>query len=60
MKSIKLWWLRTFKVISTAKAKELGLSHSFNIYGDSINRMNCRSVWTDSKKRQYRVEELYN
>jgi hypothetical protein len=53
-----MWWIRTFKVISNQKAKELGLRHWRGIYGDEINRMNCRSIWFDNKQRQYRVSHL--
>ena len=59
-KEIYLWWLRTFKVISNQKAKELELTHRRNVYGDEINKLNCRSIWTDYKRRQYRVEHLAN
>lgn len=53
-----LWWIRTFKVISNQKAKELGLRHWRNVYGDEINYLNCRSIWFDDKSRQYRVSHL--
>lgn len=50
-----LWWIRTFKVISNQRAKELGLTHCRNVYGDEINHINCRSIWFDDENRQYRV-----
>ena len=53
-----LWFIRNFKVISNQKAKELGLRRWRGVYGDEINRMNCRSIWFDSKQRQYRVSHL--
>jgi len=53
-----LWWIRTFKVISNQRAKELGLRHWRNVYGDEINHLNCRSIWFDDKSRQYRVSHL--
>jgi len=53
-----LWWIRTFKVISNQRAKELGLRHWRNVYGDEINHINCRSIWFDNKSRQYRVSHL--
>lgn len=56
--SIHLWYLRTFKVITIEKAKELKLEHKENIYGDEINMLGCRSIWKDSKRRTYRVHEL--
>lgn len=55
------WWLRNFKVIPTIKeAIELGLTFSSSVHGDSINRLNCRSIWVDFKGREYRVAELVN
>ena len=53
-----LWWIRTFRVISNQRAKELGLRHWRNVYGDEINHLNCRSIWFDDKGRQYRVSHL--
>jgi hypothetical protein len=58
MKGIKLWYIRNFKVLTNAQAKQLGLTHMRNVYGDEINHINCRSLWADSKGRYYRVEEL--
>ena len=59
MKSLRLFWLRTFFVIPTSKAIELGLTHLKNVYGDEINHINCRSIWIDKKLNKYRVEELF-
>lgn len=56
--SLYLWWVRNFQVISNKKATELKLKHFRNIYGDEINHINCRSIWIDNKKRQYRVSHL--
>ena len=53
-----LWWIRTFKVISNQRAKELGLRHWRNVYGDEINHTDCRSIWVDDKSRQYYVSHL--
>ena len=55
---MKEWWIRTFKVISKKDAEKRGLSFVGNVYGDEINRLNCRSIWRDSKMRRYRVDEL--
>lgn len=52
------WFKRIFTVISAEEAKKLGLKHITNIYGDMINKINCRSIYKDSKGRQYRVREL--
>jgi hypothetical protein len=57
MKALKLFYYR-FKVISSLQALELGLEFRYNIFGDSINHLNCRSIWVDSKGRTYRVREL--
>ncbi len=53
-----LWFIRNFKVITNHEAKELGLKHIANIYGDRINDLGCRSIWTDNKNREYRVMYL--
>jgi hypothetical protein len=55
---LSMWWIRTFKVISNQRAKELGLRHWRGVYGDEINRRNCRSIWFDNKQREYRVSHL--
>ena len=60
MKELKLWYLRSFKVITSNEALSLGLKHLCNIHGDLINMINCRSVWTDNKGRYYRIDELVN
>lgn len=60
MKEIRNWWLRTFRVISTDRARDLNLVPFRNIYVDEINQLNYRSIWEDSKYRQYRVRELAN
>lgn len=53
-----LWWIRNFNVISNQRAKELGLEWYRNVYGDEVNRKNCRSLWVDKKGRMYRVSDL--
>lgn len=53
-----LWWIRTFKVISNRRAKEIGLKWYRNVFGDEINHFNCRSIWIDKKGRRYRVSHL--
>jgi hypothetical protein len=55
---ISLWWIRTFRVISNQRAKDLGLIHWRNVWGDEIRWINCRSLWIDNKNRQYRVSHL--
>lgn len=53
-----LWRIRTFKVISSQRANELGLKWYRNVYGDEINHINCRSLWIDKKGRSYRISDL--
>jgi hypothetical protein len=60
MNNLKMWCARSFNVITNDQAKEWGLTPHRNIYGDEINHLNCRSMWKDSKGRDYRVELLFN
>ena len=60
MNKIIMWFIRTFTVLPNEKAKALGLKHKCNIYGDLINKLNCRSIWIDEKGNEYRVEHLVN
>ena len=47
-----------FVVIDIKEAKEKGLNFVGNVYGDEINRLNCRSIWRDSKNRSWGVDQL--
>ena len=58
MLKLKLWYYRNFCIISNDKAKELGLCHVANVYGDWINILNCRSIWVDSDYKTYKVKGL--
>lgn len=58
MKKIRMWYARWFKVIERKQAIEWGLTYQRSIYGDEINHMNCRSIWTDKLGRLYRVKSL--
>ena len=52
-------WIKSFSLISTVE--ECGrrkLIFVTNVYGDSINRMNCRSLWSDQYGITYRCSEL--
>lgn len=50
-----------FVVIKTIKEAEVrGLKFEHNVYGDSINRYNCRSFWYDEYDMRYRCAELKN
>jgi hypothetical protein len=59
MKEIKLFYYRAFKILTEKEAIELDLKFITNIYGDLINKYNCRSIWEDNKGRRYRVYELF-
>lgn len=55
-----IYWFRSLKKIPTIeKAKEMKLTHYTNVHGDGINRMNCRSLWTDEFGNEYRCSQLF-
>ncbi|MFT6332969.1 MAG: hypothetical protein ACJAW3_001319 [Lentimonas sp.] len=56
---LKKWYYRNFGTISQKQAESWGLKFYRNIYGDEINRLNCRSHWEDELGRLYSVIELY-
>ena len=58
MKKLKMWYARWFKVIEREQAIEWELTYQRGIYGDEINHINCRSIWTDKLGRLYRVRSL--
>ena len=60
MNNFKMWCARSFSVITNGQAKEWGLTPHRNVYGDEINYLNCRSIWKDSRGRDYYVESLTN
>jgi len=60
MRRLKLLYIRLFKIISIEQAKNLGLTHYANLYGDNINIYNCRSIWFDKNDKVYRISELYD
>lgn len=54
--NLKLWFIRIFAIILTKeKAIKLGLSYNRTVYGDEINFLECREIWTDLKGRLYFV-----
>ena len=56
---LRKWFICQFSItISTVEAIKLGLEPEFNVYGDMINRWNCRSIWRDQKRNVYRIAEL--
>lgn len=57
---IKFWFKKEFGILTIDECEKLGLIHCHNVYGDFINRMNCRSIWRDKKGKSYRCCSLYN
>lgn len=59
-----LSWFKWFLLLlfgiklSRNKAISLGLKWVRNIYGEEIKYTNCRSIWEDSKHREYFVEDF--
>ena len=51
------WFKRIFTVISKEEAIKLNLSFRYNIHGENIDRLSCRSIWSDERGREYRVKE---
>lgn len=49
---------RVFVVIDIEEAKKRDMIFLFNIYGDVINILNCRSVWEDDQRRLWSVKQL--
>ncbi len=57
---IERLYTSSFKVISNEEAVfKRGLIHLYNVYGDQINHLNCRSIWRDFEGLEYRVKGLY-
>lgn len=52
------WFKRKFTILTTEECKELKLRFVHNVYGDSINYLNCRSVWQDEKGRIYKCKSF--
>jgi hypothetical protein len=48
-----------FIIIDINEAKKRKFTFVENIYGDQINRLNCRSIWIDKKGRSWRVKQLH-
>jgi len=59
MRRIYLWFIRPFKKFDIQFALDNNLKHRFNVYGDMINLLNCRSVWSDKNDNWYYVEQLH-
>lgn len=60
-KKIKFWFKKEFGVLTIEECKSLGLLFHHNVYGDEINRLNCRSIWHDgSTNKGYRCDSLYS
>lgn len=46
-------------VLTIEQAQQKGLVFKCNIYGDAINHLNCRSIWTDENGKEYKVSSLF-
>ena len=57
---IKKWYKRNFCTLNLKECELFNLTFYFNVYGDHINVLDCRSIWKDSKGKIYKCEELYN
>ena len=58
MKKLKFWIKKNFGVLTKQECLDLGLEFGFNIYGDGINKLNCRSIWLDYWGKTFRCSEL--
>lgn len=47
-----------FVKIDIEEARERCFSFFVNVWGDEINKFDCRSIWRDSKNRLWRVKQL--
>ena len=59
MRTLYLWYKRTFCLLKEKEAIALKLRFYRNVFGDEINKLDCRSIWTDTNGNRYRVEELF-
>lgn len=53
------YFKRVFTVIDYREVIYLNLTFQTNVYGDDINRYNCRSFFTDENGKIYKVNKLY-
>jgi hypothetical protein len=60
IKKIKMWIKKEFGVLTIQECIDLNLEFCHNIYGDAINKLNCRSIWRDSNGKSYRCNSLVN
>lgn len=51
------FYIRLFCVLDRKTALSLRLQFKCNIYGDDINRLNARSIWSDEDGYNYRVSD---
>ena len=59
LRFLTVFFYHRFIVIETTdKARERGLVHDVNVYGDPINHFSCRSFWKDKYGFYYRCKEL--
>lgn len=54
-----LWSIVGKKILNVETARKMGLTHYTNLYGDFINKYNCRSLWRDEFHNLYGCNELF-
>jgi len=60
IKTIKFSFVSMFKIHKNCNScKKMNLKFFKNIYGDEINRLNCRSLWSDDFGNLHRCSTLY-
>ena len=57
---IKFWFKKEFGILTIEECKKLNLTHCHNIYGDSINKLDCRSIWRNEKGKSFRCESIFD
>jgi hypothetical protein len=55
---VRLWFTKEFGVLTIEECEKLDLSHCHNVYGLSIEELNCRSIWRNKKGKSYRCDSL--
>ncbi len=56
---IWFYWLFKGKIPTVKQAKEMGLKHETNVYGDGIIMTGyCRSFWNDKYGRRFGCSQL--
>lgn len=58
MNIVLFWFKKNFGVLTIEECNKLNLEFCHNLYGDSVNNFNCRSIWRDGTGKSYRCESL--